>query len=92
MKTGLKLAGLGVVFVTVVFWFFGGMNTGWTKTTVTTMAVDPVTQLDYPVVEKRFVPGVDFVAAGAAAGLLLLGGSLFAGRRPQESAAKKNLP
>jgi hypothetical protein len=41
------------------------------------MKTDPVTTLEYPVTEKRFVPGVDFLGlafafAGALAGLSFL--------------------
>jgi hypothetical protein len=44
------------------------------------MKVDPVTQLDYPETERKFVPGVDFVAAGIAVALVLFGASfLFRG-------------
>jgi hypothetical protein len=36
------------------------------------MQSDEITGIDYPTWEKRFVPGVDFLAAGATISLLLL--------------------
>lgn len=81
MRTGLKLAGLAIIFVTVAFWFFGGMNRGWNKSFVTTTAVDPVTELEYQVEEKRFVPGVEFLAGGIGAGFAVMGLSFFVRKR-----------
>lgn len=59
------------------FWFFGGMHTGWTKTSVQTMQKDPVTDIDYPVTEKRFVAGLDFLGAFLGVAGTLWGISLF---------------
>ncbi len=58
-----SLSGL-IAVLTVAFWFFGGMHLGWTRTNETRMEIDPVTTLEFPVIEKRFTPGVDFVAFG----------------------------
>jgi len=62
---------------TLAVWFALGAHTGWTKTSVTTMKVDEITGLEFPVVEKRFVPGVEFLAAGLVGSVLLGGLSLF---------------
>lgn len=73
----LLLAALCAVAVLGV-WFALGAHTGWTKTSVAIQKVDPVTEISYAEYENRFVPGVDFLAAGligsgllGAAGLLL---------------------
>ena len=63
MKTSLRLAALATIVLGLTFWFFGGCNLGWTKTSVPVEQVDPVTDLKYQVWEKRFVPGIDFVGA-----------------------------
>ncbi len=73
MRMIFRLAALGVALVTLVLWFFGGPNLGWTKTHVTRMEIEAVTEIAHPVVEKRFLPGVDFLAAG------LLGAAVVAG-------------
>ena len=72
MKTILRLAALAVALVTLAFWFFGGPNLGWTKTSVDRIELDPVTGLEGRFPEKRFVPGVDFLAVVllGAAGLV----------------------
>jgi hypothetical protein len=77
MRLVLRLAALGIILITFVLWFFGGMNRGWTKTTVTEMRKDPVTDLDFPVTERRFLPGIDFLGGGAGLGLLVAGTSLL---------------
>jgi hypothetical protein len=80
MRMGLQMAALSLAFVTLVFWLFGGPNLGWTKTTVTHMQIDPITEIEYPVIESRFVPGVDFLAA-CLGGAAVLFGSSFLFRR-----------
>lgn len=47
----------------VAFWFFGGPNRGWTKTSVRVEQLEEVTGLKKVTWEKRFVPGVDFLGA-----------------------------
>ena len=79
MRNLLRFVALAVALVTVALWFFGGPNRGWTKTSVPVPEVDPVLG-SYERWEKRFVPGVDFLAAGllGAAGL---GGASFLFRK-----------
>jgi hypothetical protein len=50
------------------------MNTGWAKTSVSTLETDPVTGIEYPVWKKQFVPGLDILAAGSvcAVGLIAI--------------------
>ena len=73
MKAGFRITALFVVLVTVALWFFGGMNLGWTKTSVRVEVLDPVTGLMEQRWEDRFQPGLEFVAAG-----LLIAGVLAA--------------
>lgn len=71
MRTKLRLTALAVGFAGLVFWFFGGPNLGWTKTSVTHMQKDSVTEIEYPVIEKKFIPGIDFLGVCVVgAGLL----------------------
>jgi hypothetical protein len=78
VKSKLRAAAVLLVVVGGGFWFFGGMHLGWTKTSVQTMQKDPVTEIDYPVIEKRFVAGVDFLGGFLALAGALWGASLFA--------------
>ena len=50
---------------------------GVTKTTVTRWQRDPVTEIDGPVVEKKFVPGLDLVAVCLTCALALFIASLL---------------
>ena len=77
MRTTFRLAALGVALVTLVLWFFGGPNLGWTKTSVTRMEMEAVTEIAHPVVEKRFLPGVDFLAVGLVGAAGILGSSFI---------------
>ena len=61
-------------------WLALGANRGWTKTTVTRWQRDPVTEIDGPVVEKKFVPGIDLLALCLAGALALFGVSCFVSR------------
>ena len=60
-KRSLRWTAVALAMVSLVLWLALGANRGWTKTNVTRMARDPVTELDYPVTEKKFVPGIDFL-------------------------------
>ena len=57
----------------VGLWLALGANRGWTKTTRSHMEKDPVTDIEYPVAEKKFSPGVDFLAAALLASIVLAG-------------------
>jgi len=73
----LQRIALGLAVVVVASWLALGANRGWTKTTVTRWQKDPVTEIDGPVVEKRFVPGLDLVAVCLTGALALFIASLF---------------
>jgi hypothetical protein len=77
MRTKLRVTALLLALAVLGFWLFGGPNLGWTKTSVPQKHVDPVTELEVNVYESRFVPGVDFLAAGLALAVLLAGCSFF---------------
>jgi hypothetical protein len=77
MRKKLRLASLFLALIVLGFWFFKGHNTRWTKNTVTTFVRDPVTGIDGPVEERKFVPGVDFLAIGLGLAALQFGSSFF---------------
>jgi len=73
----LQWIALGLSVAAVAGWLALGANPGWTKTSVTRWQKDPVTEIDGPVVEKKFVPGIDLLVASLAGALTLFVVSLF---------------
>jgi hypothetical protein len=63
-----------LMLATLVFWAAKGAHTGWSKDQVPIKQTDEVTGIEFVTYEERFVPGVEFLAAGAglAAGLFAL--------------------
>ena len=76
-----------LLFGTVAFWAAKGAHTGWTQNRVPVKQTDEVTGIEYVTYDERFVPGVEFLAAGVglAAGLLIVG--LLFRRSPPPSSA-----
>ena len=66
-------------------WLALGANRGWTKTTVTRWQKDPVTEIDGPVIEKKFVPGIDLLVVALAGVLALFAASLFVSKNKNKS-------
>jgi hypothetical protein len=81
MRTGLRVAALGLFVVVLALWFFGGMNRGWTKTSIAVARVDEVTEQSYQTWEKRFLPGIDFLGAGAGVSAVLMAASFLFARK-----------
>lgn len=77
--------GLTLFFAGLLAWAVLGANTGWTKTSITRNQVDPVTEIEFPVIEERFVPGVDFLAAAFLGSAILFGISFLFGREKKVS-------
>jgi hypothetical protein len=82
MKKGLRILGAIVGVVTLAVWLATGAHTGWTQTRVTTMKVDPITELEYPETQDKFVAGVEVLAGGVLLSLALLGSSLMFKSQP----------
>lgn len=78
----LRAAGVLIVLFVFCFWAAKGYHRGWTQHRVQVMKLDPITEIEYPVFEDRFVPGLDYLGAGVFAGLLLFGVTFIPGRRP----------
>lgn len=87
MRTILRLTALLVGLGAAGWWLATGRNTGWTKTSVVTYRLDPVTEINEPVWQKRFVPGVDFLAGSALAATVFFGASFFCRRKHPLAAA-----
>jgi hypothetical protein len=77
VKTILRILALVLVLGAGGFWLATGANRGWTKNQVEKKTVDDVTGIEGVTYEKKFVPGVDFLGASAAAALVLFGVSFL---------------
>ena len=77
MKRTLQLFALLVVLAAAVIWLATGSNRGWTKTSVPVKTLDEVTGIEGITYQKKFLPGVDFLAAAFGGAVLLAGASLF---------------
>jgi hypothetical protein len=81
MQTGLKIVALGLAFGSLVFWFFGGPNFGWTRASGTEWMINPMTGGENEHGISHLLPGLDFLAMSWLVAVLLYGVSLRAGRR-----------
>lgn len=72
MKLTFLLLGIFCAMGVVLAWAGTGADTGWTKTKVAVMQVDPVTELEYPEYQDKLILGVDFLVAGLIGSALLL--------------------
>jgi len=64
VRRNLRVVALLLGLTSIALWLALGANRGWTKTTRTEMKKDPITEIDYPVIEKDFSPGVEALGAG----------------------------
>lgn len=73
MKRALQILSAALAVVVIAIWLVQGANTRWTKNRVQVIAIDPVTEIEAPVWQDKFLPGVDFLGGGlaVAAGLLI---------------------
>jgi hypothetical protein len=81
MKKTLRILAVLVVSATIATWLVTGANRGWTKTSVQTESIEPVTEMRVLHDEKKFLPGVDFLAI-AFGGAAVLFGASFLFRKP----------
>ncbi len=82
MRNVLRILAALLVLFTLLVWLTTGAHTGWTKTRVTVMQIDPITELEYPVTEDKFVAGVEVLGGGLLLSLVLLGSSLIFKKQP----------
>ena len=73
MRRNLRVVAMVLGLSCVALWLALGANRGWTKTTRTQMKRDAVTDIDYPMVEKHFSPGVEALGAGLFVSAALAG-------------------
>jgi hypothetical protein len=84
----ILLRGAGAFFVLYVIcvWAAKGYNRGWTQDQIPVKHIDQVTEIEYIKYEKRFVPGLDVLAAGVTTGLVLFSVTFLGRRCPPDRA------
>jgi hypothetical protein len=73
MRRLLRIVGFALALSAGLAWLALGANRGWTKTRVPIRTLDAVTGIEGIDYEKRFVPGVDFLAATLLSAAILEG-------------------
>ena len=63
----LRWIGVGLFAVGLVIWLFGGAHMGWTQTEVTEFKIDEITGIEYPEIQDKLLPGVEFPVLGLVA-------------------------
>ena len=77
MNRTLKLLALLVVVVAATTWLATGANRAWTKTSVPVKTLDEVTGIEGITYQKKFLPGVDFLAVAFGGAAALFASSFF---------------
>jgi hypothetical protein len=78
MKRALQiLAGLIAVAVVSVWFVKGASTRWWTQNRVQVMTPDPVTEIEAPVWQEKFLPGLDFLGGGLGLATALAFASRF---------------
>lgn len=86
MRAILHALAACILLGAIAWWWQAGSNKGWTKTSVTEMKFDEITEISYPVSVDRFVPGVDLLAVAAGGSALLFGAGFFLSKRRKPAA------
>jgi hypothetical protein len=81
MKTILRILALLVLLAGLGFWLSAGRHTGWSQNQVPVKKKDPITEIEFEEYEKRYVPGVDFLAGVFGAAGALLTAAFFARKK-----------
>ena len=76
MKKALHFLAAIVAIATLAVWASGGFHTGWTQTSIPVQGVDEITGIEFTTYKDGFVAGLDVLAAGIGAALLLSASSL----------------
>jgi len=88
MKQALRVLALAVLLGSAGYWMVSGASRGWSKTSVPKKTLDPVTGIEGVTYERKFVPGLDFLALTVAAAGVFAGASfLFRAKKAGNSTA-----
>jgi len=78
MRGALIKLSVVIAIATVVIWAARGASTRWwTQNRVQVKIVDPVTEIESPVWQDKFLPGLDFLGGGLTVAAALVVASRF---------------
>lgn len=77
MKMALRIASIVIALSALTGWLLMGAHPGWSRTSVPVRVLDEVTGIEGITYEKRFVPGLELLAAALFGSGLLAGASFF---------------
>jgi hypothetical protein len=77
VKSILRLLALALFLGAIAYWAATGANRGWTKNQVEIKTVDEVTGIEGVTYQKKFIPGVEFLAAAVGVAAVLAGASFL---------------
>lgn len=84
-RVALRVAALVALVAATGFWAAKGAHTGWSMDQVPVKQTDEITGIEFVTYDKRYVPGVDFLALGAGLAFGLFAVSLFVQRKSTQS-------
>jgi hypothetical protein len=91
VKKLFRLLALALLLIAFGFWAATGANRGWTKNLVEIRTPDEVTGIDKVTYEKKFIPGVDFLAVAVAGAGALMVASFFFRKKNAGTASQSGL-
>jgi hypothetical protein len=89
MKKSLRILALLVAVAAATTWLATGANRAWTKTSVPVKTLDEVTGIEGITYQKKFLPGVDFLAVAFGGASALFAVSFFF-RKPNTKTNQTN--
>lgn len=81
MRNFLRVLAVLSALAVIGCWVAAGAHRGWSQNSVPTVHIDPVTEIEFTEYEKRFRPGVDFLAAGLIGSVALFGVTFLFSRK-----------
>ncbi len=85
MRNLFRMLSLATLLLAAGVWVLTGANRGWTKNSIPLKSADPVTGIEGVIYERKFVPGVDFLAASGTVAAIFAGASFLFQTRKTKS-------
>lgn len=87
LRRASRWLALAILAGSVIFWIAKGSHRGWSQDRVPIPQLDEITGIEYVTYEERFVPGIDWLAGGIGAAVVVFAASFFIRSKPQPPTA-----